>query len=274
MTKLSYIGSAAIALLLTILLQPMWISILKNKGLVVENYSGKNIVTAGGLILLFPSILGIIPFWKQQNQDILLYTNLVFSMILIGLIDDALGEGKVKGLKGHIKTLLQGSITTGIMKMFLGVIVGLAISIAYSRKGIDLIFDVFLFALCVNFNNLMDLRPGRSIKAFLFLIILLILSSGFRFLWIVFPLIWAILGYIQYELREECMLGDTGSNLLGGILGMYSIKAAPDFVKYSLVSALFFLHIISEFYSFSKIINAIPILRYIDRLGTQAKERW
>ena len=74
-----------------------------------------------------------------------------------------------------------------------------------------------MLVLATNLFNLLDLRPGRSVKAFVLLGIGLTLGTSDAH-----PL--AALGLFAgpvlvvalYDLRERAMLGDTGSNLIGG----------------------------------------------------------
>jgi UDP-N-acetylmuramyl pentapeptide phosphotransferase/UDP-N-acetylglucosamine-1-phosphate transferase len=73
--------------------------------------------------------------------------------------------------------------------------------------------------------------------------------------------------YLEGEMEEAYMLGDTGANLLGGILGFYEVIGLPVKGKIILTIFLVALHVLAEFQSFSKWIDAVPILRAIDRLG-------
>lgn len=269
-----YLISLGLSIYLTLYLKPKFIEMLLSMGLVCKNYSGKTIATGGGLILLIPSIIGILPAWQVAGiQNITLYIMLVLSMVLMGYLDDSLGDTNIKGLKGHIKAIVNSQLSTGIIKILLGVMTGFIVAIAYYSKGIDILTNTILFSLCVNFINLLDLRPGRGIKGFLGLALIVALWSKFHDTWILIPVIGAIIIYLPDELNETCMLGDTGSNLLGGILGMYVVKTAPLQTKHFLLLILISLHIIAEYWSFSKIIEFFPFLRRIDSFGQLKKER-
>ena len=77
--------------------------------------------------------------------------------------------------------------------------------------------------------------------------------------------------YIKDEMNERCMLGDTGSNLLGGVLGLYILNVGRPWTKFGLYGILLILHFIAEFRSFSEIIDSSSILKRMDSLG-QLKE--
>ncbi|MFW5992083.1 MAG: glycosyl transferase family 4, partial [Halanaerobiaceae bacterium] len=116
------------------------------------------------------------------------------------------------------------------------------------------------------FLNLLDLRPGRSIKFFLFFVsVLLIINPGFYLYFI--PILLITLFYLPGELDERIMLGDCGANSLGAILGFGF--AAIDFtgIKIILLLLLSFLTILSEFISFSQAIKNNKVLYRLDRLG-------
>src|SRR6185503_2177486 len=83
----------------------------------------------------------------------------------LGLVDDALG-GAPRGWRGHGAAALRGSISTGALKAAGSL--GLAL---YALSGLGYSDGEYLMAtgvlvLFTNLFNLLDLRPGRSVKAF------------------------------------------------------------------------------------------------------------
>lgn len=269
-----YMVSAGLSAGLTLYLKPRFIELLLSKGMVCKNYSGNTIVIGGGLILLIPCIIGIIPMWKIAGiENVILYIMLLFSVVLIGYLDDSLGDKNIKGFRGHIKSIFNKKLSTGIIKMVLGALIGFIIAFTYYSRPRDMFINTILFSLCVNIINLLDLRPGRGIKGFLALTLTASLWSKLQDIWILIPIFGAIVAYLPDELQERYMLGDTGSNLLGGLMGMYMIKAASLQTKYSFLLIFVLLHIIAEFWSFSKIIEFIPLLRRLDTFGQLKKER-
>ena len=86
------------------------------------------------------------------------------------------------------------------------------------------LLGVVVLVLATNLFNLLDLRPGRSFKAFV------LLGAGLTLGTLdAHPL--AALGLFVgpvlvvgiYDLRERAMLGDTGSNLIGALAGLWIV---------------------------------------------------
>ena len=72
---------------------------------------------------------------------------------------------------------------------------------------------------------------------------------------------------MHLELREQMMLGDTGSTAVGAVIG-YSICLIPNTaVEVSMLVILAVLNVLSEKVSFTKVIEEVPVLRFIDELG-------
>jgi UDP-N-acetylmuramyl pentapeptide phosphotransferase/UDP-N-acetylglucosamine-1-phosphate transferase len=63
------------------------------------------------------------------------------------------------------------------------------------------------------------------------------------------------------------MLGDTGANALGGALGVGVVLTASDLALAIVLAALAAANVLSELVSFSRIIDAVPPLRALDRAG-------
>lgn len=241
---------------------------LKQKKIYRTNYSGKEVLTGGGLFLLFPCLLGVVPFlFTGSYSSCLFYLMMVFSLTFCGMLDDILGDSTSKGLAGHAGIFLKGGISTGAIKALTGGMIGLLL--AWSRYQGPLLFllDTVCFALCVNLVNLLDLRPGRASKGFMFLLLSMIIVAHFKEIWAVLPAVTALSLYISGEMKETYMLGDTGANPLGGILGLYGVIALPMNPKAILVLFLISVHLLAEFQSLSKWIEAVPMLKKIDMLG-------
>ena len=60
------------------------------------------------------------------------------------------------------------------------------------------------------------------------------------------------------------MLGDAGANALGAVLGLALLQRAP--VRPAL-AALVAVTAVSEVVSYSRVIDAVPPLRWVDRAG-------
>lgn len=235
---------------------------------------------------------------------------------LAGYIDDvdqgAHDGGKVaKGLKGHLGALAHGQVTTGVIKIAgIGASALAASALVGSKatsvggKVSDLALNTVLIAGTANLANLLDLRPGRALKATVLVAAPLsyfscaaaktpasgasvtsatasvasgasgapsakpvspasaasaqrLLASGLNA---------AAITALVEDLQETTMLGDTGANAAGALLG--TSLAANDSWKLRLGTTLGVVGLIlaSEKVSFSKVIAANPALNWLDQL--------
>ena len=87
--------------------------------------------------------------------------------------------------------------------------------------GQRLVADALLIALAANLGNLLDRAPGRTIKCSLVAYVPIAIvagtdRSGSRWR----PSSERRSGLLPDDLHERLMLGDTGANVLGGVLGL------------------------------------------------------
>ena len=199
----------------------------------------------------------------------------------LGLLDDLLephqrraGRPVSKGLRGHLASLRSGRVTTGAAKA-LG-IPALALLAAAGgpapRGGAMVPVDAALTAGCANLANLLDLRPGRALKAVLPPAALLALTagqderarSGARLA--VAALLPGALA-LPADLREHGMLGDAGANVLGAAVGAAATRTLPAPARLAVLGGVVALTLASEQVSFSAVIDRTPALRALDRAG-------
>ncbi len=243
---------------------------LERCGAVRENYRHDQIPVAGGLTFPITILLCcvLIQFSNGYTGNrFTLYLLAVVVMAFLGFIDDMLGQRDSLGFRGHFSRFLKkGELTTGALKALGGGIIAIYVSLFYSRTFGEFVVNVLIIALFTNCMNLFDLRPGRCVKAFLLLFIpLLLLADSFYLLFM--PLAGAVLAYFPHDLKARVMMGDTGSNVLGVTLGIMAVYGLDLPLRVVLVVALILLHIFTERYSLSKIIDSNRFLRWFDRLG-------
>jgi hypothetical protein len=168
----------------------------------------------------------------------------VAAVAALGLADD-LWSGPERGFRGH----LRARRTTGVLKLFGFPLVGLLAT----RK----LSGALLVGLAANFLNQLDTRPGRALKAYL----------------VAAPLAGAPVGIavllLPYDLREQVMLGDSGSNALGAMLGLSSVSRLTGTSRWLAIGALAGLTLLGERRSLGELIEWTPGLRTLDRLGRQ-----
>ncbi len=246
-------------------------SLLINSNIIRPNYRGDMIPVCMGMVFLPSVIINIIItmlfFPQYMSTDFFVYAVVVVSMLLVGLLDDLVGETDIKGLKGHFKALFKGRLTTGGLKALTGGVIGIMASAYVGGNYYDIIIGAIIMALSTNFMNLLDLRPGRAIKVyFLFTVILLFMvSSDARLISLL--LLPSVIVYFILDLKAYAMMGDAGSNVLGVSLGFVAVLGLSSVAKLILLIFLLAIHVITEKYSLTEIIEKNNILNRIDLWG-------
>jgi len=166
----------------------------------------------------------------------------VAAISAIGLADD-LWSGPERGFRGH----LAAGRTTGVLKL-LGIP---AVGLLATRR----VSGALLVGLAANALNQLDTRPGRALKAYLAAALAVDAPVGIAVL------------LLPYDLREMSMLGDAGSNALGGLLGLKSVERFTERGRWVAIGALVGLTLIGERTSLGAWIERTPGLSWIDRLG-------
>jgi hypothetical protein len=168
----------------------------------------------------------------------------VAAVAALGLADD-LFSGPERGFAGH----LDAGRTTGVLKLVGIPFVGL---LATRRLS-----GALLVGLAANALNQLDTRPGRALKAYV------LAALPLRA-----PLLPAVI-LAPYDLREMAMLGDSGSNALGAVLGLTSVDRFTGRSRWLAIGALAGLNLLGERRSLGELIERSPALRALDRLGRQ-----
>lgn len=190
-----------------------------------------------------------------------------------GLVDDLAEDTstRTKGLRGHLGALAEGRVTTGALKI-LGIsgVSLVAAAIGTRRTGgafghlVDVGVNGALMAGTANLLNLLDLRPGRALKAAGAVSLPYLGTSAA-------PTTGAVLGAAAAaapgDLGERDMLGDCGANALGAALGSQVAFAAPRSVRWLALAGVVGLTLASEKVSFSKVIEGNDVLRRVDAWG-------
>lgn len=288
-----FIWFFSFSIILSFLAIPYFVDLLKRAKYYKKNHRGEKVLNSAGIIIPFIIFLslsfilliqGVAKNIFQIYMLDLIYLIIILSMGLgtLGFIDDLWGDRKILGFKGHFKELIfKGKLTTGALKAIGGGAICIVISKEFSTDMVSLIVNAVILAFFVNFINLMDVKPGRAIKMFLFLgmlgfcsfiyisyngnIILNIASS----IWVIWGLILGpLIALFVYELKEIIMLGDAGSNIMGGILGITFLSAFHQpTIRFVVLGILFIIHVYAEKKSISDIINNVAFLKNIDEMG-------
>lgn len=206
-----------------------------------------------------------------------------------GLVDDLDagshdGDVPAKGLHGHLGALARGQVTTGVLKIAVigggALVAGSALALQAARHGglgrkrllllVDAAGRATLIASWANLANLLDLRPGRTLKG-CGLISLGAAAAGGAAATPSRLLSTGVLAVaaasLPGDLAERTMLGDTGANALGALLGA-SLAAHPcPVLRVTACATGVGLVLASEKVSFSQVIAANRWLAALDETG-------
>jgi UDP-GlcNAc:undecaprenyl-phosphate/decaprenyl-phosphate GlcNAc-1-phosphate transferase len=72
---------------------------------------------------------------------------------------------------------------------------------------------------------------------------------------------------LPLDLRERGMLGDTGSNALGAVGGLWLVLALSTLAQLIALGVIAIATVYGEFRSLSELIERTPLLRQLDSLG-------
>ncbi len=187
---------------------------------------------------------------------------------LLGLTDDLLGDSGDRGFAGHFRALARGRITTGLIKAVGGVAASAVVAGLFAPGPLGVVIGSLTMASCMNLGNLLDVRPGRALKAWFLVLGLLFAFSRGGVMWAVwgsFLGVGAVL--LAADLREYSMLGDAGSNALGAVIGFLFVVNFDLKVWLVLLPVLLLLQLASERWSFTRVIEGIAPLKWVDELG-------
>ncbi|WP_349828350.1 hypothetical protein [Brevibacterium litoralis] len=200
---------------------------------------------------------------------------------VLGAVDDFGESGDAKGLRGHLGALASGHVTTGGLKV-LGIpaVSLLAAGFLGGRgdsvptRALDLVAGGGVIAGTANLLNLLDLRPGRALKATL---VLLVLTGGRNApggphgaetsAVLTGALLGTVAALVPDDLAGATMLGDTGANALGAVLGTRLALDSDTRGRLLALGVLAGLTLASEKVSFTRVIENTPGLRELDAWG-------
>ncbi len=176
---------------------------------------------------------------------------------------------QAKGLRGHLRALAGGTVTTGAVKLGVLGAGGYAAGRLLGSGRTDALLRGALVAGTANLVNLLDLRPGRAAKVTIGLGSALVAFGG-QGSPIAGAAVGAAAGGMGPDLAELTMLGDTGANALGAALGVCLAASRWAVVRVGSLLAVTALTLASERVSFTAVIDRTPQLRRIDSWGRRA----
>ncbi len=293
-----------LALLSAVVLAPAVLRTLIEGSHTQLNYRERSLPFPFGVLIVAAALIALIPLvllarlassevFHPELLPIALYA---LGVATLGLIDDTLGEARAglsvasgaidqsarpggdvleeptqpapRGWRGHARAALRGELSTGTLKAAGSL--GLAL-FAMSFEGLSKprwLLAVGVLVLATNVFNLLDLRPGRAIKAFVLLGAGLTLGSlDARPLWSLGLFVAPALVAGLYDLRERAMLGDTGANLLGALAGLWLVLTLSQSGQLIALALLVAVTLYGELRSISTLVERTPGLRALDSWG-------
>ena len=232
------------------------------------NHAGREVTLLGGPALALAATAGAVAGAPAGTRAAAALVGTVSG--LVGGYDDLAGarpeQARDKGLAGHLRALRAGRVSAGAVKVAgIGAAAAAAALLTRSDRGLaDAVVTTGLVAGTANLVNLLDLRPGRAAKA-----AALAAAAGLggpSGALVAGPL-GASLAVLPADLRERVMLGDCGANAVGALLGLRLAAVPGRPARAGVLAAVVGLTLASERVSFTRVIEATPGLRELDRLG-------
>jgi UDP-N-acetylmuramyl pentapeptide phosphotransferase/UDP-N-acetylglucosamine-1-phosphate transferase len=195
-----------------------------------------------------------------------------------GALDDLVGDSSSKGLHGHLAAAGRGELTTGAIKVAGLAATGLVTARMVDRSGeprgaLTTLVGGAVIAGSANIANLLDLRPGRTLKVVLLFAAPLV--AGRRETSLSTATAGAAAGAaiaeLPGDLNGRSMLGDTGANSAGALLGTALVACTGPRGRLLALAVVTALTLASEKVSFTKVIESTPGLRELDALGRTSR---
>lgn len=184
-----------------------------------------------------------------------------------GVWDDMRGDEAARGFSGHLRA---GRLTGGIVKILAGGAAGVvsaALLYRYHQDVTTAVLTALAVPLSANLFNLLDRAPGRTGKSALVVALPLLVFGHGGWALVAAGTFGALAAVLPADLRERGMLGDSGANPIGGMIGLGLAVSLGRGALAGAVLALLALNLASERWSFSKAIERTPFLRALDSLG-------
>jgi hypothetical protein len=134
-------------------------------------------------------------------------------------------------------------------------------------RALDILVGGAVVAGSANLLNLLDLRPGRALKATLLLGALTTAGGTGASSAASGAAAGAAAALLPPDLAGEAMLGDTGANSAGALLGAALVQRSGRRGRWAALGVLTALTLASEKVSFTRVIESTPGLRELDRWG-------
>jgi UDP-GlcNAc:undecaprenyl-phosphate/decaprenyl-phosphate GlcNAc-1-phosphate transferase len=280
-----------LSIVVAALVVPALVRALRDQGFVTTNYRGAPLPFPTGMAIPVAALIALVPLaLVQELGDVTVFkpgaypaVTYVLGVALLGLVDDFVGSGMFsalrleratadpqapRGWRGHAREILGGGFSTGAVKAVGSLGLALFALSGQHRSTGEYLLGAGVLVLATNVFNLLDLRPGRSAKALILLGAALSLGAwDATGLWTVGLFLGPLLVLLPFDLRERGMLGDTGSNAIGAVAGLWLVATLSTTGQAIALAVMLLVNVYGEFRSISALIERTPGLRQLDSLG-------
>ena len=269
--------TVAVSFLIAAVVAPPLVRGLSEQGFVRQNYRGVPVAFPAGLAVPVAALLALIPLsliaelgdaevFRPGTGAAVTY---VVGVALLGLLDDLVGsEAPARGWRGHARAAARGVPSTGVIKAAGSRGLALFALSDQGRSAGEYLLAAGVLVVATNLFNLLDLRPGRSAKALVLLGAALTIGAlDANALWTLGLFVGPILVLLPLDLREVGMIGDTGSNAIGAVAGLWLVLVLSTAGQAIALAVMAAVTVYGEFRSIARVIDRTPGLRHLDSLG-------
>lgn len=234
------------------------------------NFAGRNIPTSAGLVFI-PIILitlllhavGVIGLGSGGTAY------LIYSLVagVVGFADDVWGGAAARGFRGHLGELAKGRVTTGMVKVVVLGFGALVVGAVIWGFGISALFAGVILAGSVNLANLLDVRPGRTLKFIGVFVVVLLLFASYGAVLAVAGVLGGAAALFYFDLKGRIMLGDAGAAIFGAVPGYLVVVDGPGLAWWISAGIILGLTALAEVSSISRFIQEVRVLRWFDDWG-------
>ncbi len=259
---LLFVSGAALTL---VTLQLLRLSLPKQ-----TNFAGHNIPTSTGLsfipIILLTLLLVFVGFVEPGGGGA---AYLAYSLVagMVGFTDDVWGGAAARGFRGHLGALARGRVTTGMVKVVVLGAGALVVGVVIWGFGLAALVAGAILAGSVNLANLLDVRPGRTLKFLGVCVLVLLLLAPYGAVLAVAGVLGGAVALFYFDLKERIMLGDAGAAIFGAIPGYLIVVDGPGVVWWIAAAIILGLTALAEVSSISRWIEEVGALRWFDDWG-------
>jgi len=239
-----------------------------------QNYRGLHIPVNLGIVLATTVVatrllvLAVIAIAGGSLGLVLVAQLASVVVVLAGAFYDDLHPERTRGVVRQLVALARGRITPGAVKLAAALGAG-AVAVASVRgDGISYLLGIPMIAGFANLGNLLDVRPGRSIKFFVPVAVAMgVLEWPSQSMLLTAVTVGGALAILPSDLQERGMLGDAGAFVLWITLGIGLYDAVARTGLAIGLGTVVGLHLLSETITLSRLIRWLPPLRWLDEVG-------